>query len=100
MLIDTVCHSGDIRRPLGISRQVPAETFIEVADTLKGIGFPLGTNKRIAGLRLVATDISWSTGDGPVVEGPAEPLILAMAGRRSGLDDLSGEGKALLASRL
>lgn len=54
----------------------------------------------MAGLRLVATDVTWSAGDGPVVEGPAESLILAMSGRPAGLDDLTGKGMALLSSRV
>jgi uncharacterized protein (TIGR03083 family) len=99
MLVDTVCHSGDIRRPLGIKRTLPRDTVIEVAENMKNSNFPLGTKKRIAGLRLVATDVDWSTGNGPEVEGPAESLILVMAGRRAGLDDLTGEGVAVLSSR-
>jgi uncharacterized protein (TIGR03083 family) len=100
MLSDTVCHSADIRRPLGIKRSLPDETLVEVAESIKGIGFPLGARKRIAGLRLVADDVPWSTGEGPGVEGPMESLILAMAGRRAGLEDLTGEGTALLRSRI
>lgn len=100
VLTDTVCHSADIRRPLGIARQLPEETLVEVADCLKGIGFPLGTTKRISGLRLTATDAPWSTGDGPSVEGPAESLILAMAGRPAGLAECTGEGVATLKSRM
>jgi uncharacterized protein (TIGR03083 family) len=100
MLMDTVCHSADIRRPLGITRKLPEDTLIEVAENVKNVGFPLGAKKRVAGLRLVATDLAWSTGEGPSVEGPAESLILAMAGRRNGLNELSGEGVATLAARM
>ena len=100
MVSDTVCHSGDIRRPLGITRTAPEVVLLEVADNLKGANFPLGTRKRIAGLRLTATDADWSTGDGPVVEGPLESLVLVMAGRSAVLEDLSGEGIAVLAPRL
>lgn len=100
MLIDTVCHSADIRRPLGINRTLPEKTLVEVADNLKGLGFPLGASKRVGGLRLSATDVTWSTGAGPLVEGPVESLILAMAGRRAGLDDLTGEGSMVLSSRV
>ena len=98
-LEDTVCHSADIRRPLGIDRKLPDDTLVEVAENLKSAGFPLHTKKRISGLRLLATDVPWSTGDGPTVEGPLESLILAMAGRRAALDDLAGEGVATLSSR-
>jgi len=100
MLEDTVIHAADIRRPLGISRTLPEDTQVEVAEYVKTAGYPLGTRKRIAGLRLVATDMAWSTGDGPAVEGPAESLILAMTGRRAGLGDLTGEGVAVLSSRM
>jgi uncharacterized protein (TIGR03083 family) len=100
MLVDTVCHSADIRRPLNIKRTLPESTLIEVAEALKGANFPLGTKKRIAGLRLVANDIAWSTGAGPVVEGPAVSLILVMGGRSAALDDLAGEGVAVLSTRM
>jgi uncharacterized protein (TIGR03083 family) len=100
VLVDTVCHAADIRRPLGIKRTLPEETLVEVAETIKGIGFPLGASKRIAGLRLTATDVPWSTGDGPSVQGPAESLILAMAGRPAALEDCTGEGVAILESRM
>jgi uncharacterized protein (TIGR03083 family) len=100
MLADTVCHSADIRRPLGIKRSAPEDTVVEVAESLKGVGFPVGASKRIAGLRLTATDVAWSTGNGPSVEGPAESLILAMAGRPAGLDDCTGDGVAVLKSRM
>ena len=59
----------------------------------------IGAKKRIAGLRLEASDADWSTGDGPVVRGPALSLLLAMTGRRVALDDLSGDGLAALRDR-
>lgn len=100
MLIDTVCHSADIRRPLRIQRLLPDDTLVEVADGLKSVGFPLAAKKRVAGLRLFANDVDWCFGNGPEVEGPMESLILAMAGRPAGLGDLAGEGTALLQSRV
>ena len=99
VLADTMVHAQDIRRPLGIPRQIPADRFREVAEYAKGIGFPMGTKKRIAGLTLKATDLDWSTGSGPVVEGTGEALLMMMGGRKSALDDLSGEGKQTLVSR-
>ena len=100
MLIDTVCHSGDIRLPLGINRKPTEETLLAVAEDMKSANFPLGTRRRITGLRLVATDTAWSTGNGPAVEGPVESLILMMAGRRGALEGLTGEGLPLLTSRI
>jgi hypothetical protein len=43
--------------------------------------------------------MDWSYGHGPEVRGPAEALVMMMAGRSAALDDLSGEGKAALAAR-
>jgi hypothetical protein len=100
MLLDLVCHSGDIRRPTGTIRSVPEATLLTVADTVKRVGFPLHAKKRIAGLRMSATDSDWSAGDGPTVEGPLASLIFVMAGRKAPLEDLSGEGKQILQARV
>lgn len=100
MLTDLVCHSADIRRPTGMTRSVPDATLLTVADTVKAIGFPLQTKRRIAGLRVSATDSDWSAGDGPSVEGPLASLILVMAGRKAPLGDLSGEGMQTLQARM
>jgi uncharacterized protein (TIGR03083 family) len=99
LLIDVVCHSVDIRRPTGLSRTVPEATLLTVADTVKGIGFPVHARKRIAGLRLSATDCDWSAGDGAPVEGPLASLILVMTGRKAPLEDLSGAGTPALRAR-
>jgi uncharacterized protein (TIGR03083 family) len=98
MLADTLIHAQDIRRPLHKPRAIPAERVITVLETMKNVTF-LGSKKRIAGLQLVASDVEWSTGDGPEVIGTGEALLMAMCGRRSVLDELSGEGVATLRSR-
>jgi uncharacterized protein (TIGR03083 family) len=100
MLVDLVCHCGDIRRPTGVTRRVPEATLLTVADTMKNIGFPIRTKKRIAGLRMSATDSDWSAGDGPTVEGQLDSLILVMAGRTTPLEDLWGEGSQILQTRM
>ena len=97
-LAAVVIHGQDICRPLGMQRQVPVSHLRPVADFLpKTWGF--GTKRRIAGLRLVADDMDWTHGEGPEVTGPAEALVMVMAGRHTALADLSGEGKAMLALR-
>jgi hypothetical protein len=100
MLVDLVCHSGDIRRPTGMTRSVPEATLLTVGDMMKRIGFPIQAKKRIAGLRMSATDADWSTGEGPSVEGPLASVILVMAGRKAPLEDLSGEGMQTLRERV
>ncbi|HME47371.1 NADPH-dependent F420 reductase [Mycobacterium sp.] len=52
------------------------------------------------GVRLVATDLDWSRGRGRQVHGTGEALLMAMAGRRAALDDLSGPGQFRLARQL
>jgi uncharacterized protein (TIGR03083 family) len=98
-LCDGLIHHQDIRRSLGLPREVPAERLVEAlpfartAPTIKA-------SRRVRGLRLVATDLDWTSGGGPSVEGPAEPLLMAMAGRRDALDELTGPGKVTMAERL
>ena len=100
-LTDIIVHGQDIRRPLGLERAVPAEALGLALDFLAGKrtrGFmPKG---RTTGLALVATDIDWKAGGGEVVRGPALSLALALTGRTVGLDDLDGDGVAILRSRL
>lgn len=99
MLGEAVIHSEDIRRPLGIPREYPAEALTRVADFFKGSNLLIGAKRRVAGLTLRATDTGWSTGSGPEVTGPHLSLVLAMTGRSAALADLSGEGLATLRSR-
>jgi uncharacterized protein (TIGR03083 family) len=94
---ETIVHSEDIRRPLGITHDYPADAAEQVADFYKGSNLLIGAKKRIAGLTLRATDTDWSTGEGPEVTGPIVSLVLAMTGRPA--DDLSGEGVATLKGR-
>jgi len=54
---------------------------------------------RARGVRLIATDLDWSHGDGPELRGTGEAVLMVMAGRAAALDDLDGPGKAKLAQR-
>jgi uncharacterized protein (TIGR03083 family) len=99
MLGEIVVHGEDIRRPLGLSHQVPEAALVAIADNWKGTNLLIGSKRRIAGLRLRATDADWTTGDGPEVSGPLVSLVLAMGGRKGAQADLSGEGLASLAAR-
>jgi uncharacterized protein (TIGR03083 family) len=96
---ETIVHAEDIRRPLGIKHEYQTDAAQRVADFYKGSNLIIGAKKRIAGLRLEASDANWSHGDGPEVSGPIVSLVMAMTGRKAVLDDLSGEGVATLASR-
>jgi uncharacterized protein (TIGR03083 family) len=96
---EVMVHGEDIRRPLGARGEHPAEHLTTLAEMYKKTGAPLRAKKRLAGLKLEATDVDWSTGDGPEVRGPCMSLILAMVGRTGALDDCEGPGVETLRSR-
>ena len=100
MLSDTVCHAQDIRRPLGLGHHLSEEVLKAVANVFTVAGFPIGSKKRIAGIRLVATDADWTTGQGPEASGPLEALVMVMAGRKAALADVGGPAISLLEARL
>jgi uncharacterized protein (TIGR03083 family) len=96
---EAVIHAEDIRRALGIAHEYPIDDVVAVADFYKGSNLIVGAKKRIAGLKLHATDVDWSIGDGPEVSGPILSLVMAMTGRKEVLGDLSGPGVEMLRSR-
>jgi uncharacterized protein (TIGR03083 family) len=100
-LTDLLVHGQDIRRPLGLRRDIPADRA-EVSLTFLSGKSPRGfvTKDRLAGLALSATDLPFSSGSGAPVTGPAEALLLALTGRPDALADLSGDGVALLRARI
>ncbi len=98
-LTDGMIHQQDVRRPLGPPREIPAERIVPVlhfalfAPVVRGI-------LRVRGVRLVATDLDWSFGSGPEARGPAESLLMVIAGRRGVVPELSGPGTAKLTERI
>ena len=99
MLGEIVVHGEDIRRPLGLTHIIDEAAQVAVADNYVKTNLLIGSKRRIAGLRLVATDLAWTYADGPEVTGPLTSLILAMSGRSDALVDLRGEGAPLPTSR-
>ena len=68
-------------------------------DTLSFTGTVADANTWLNNVTFHATDVGWTSGSGPTVEGPAEPMVLAMTGRLVGFDSLEGDGVASLRSR-
>ena len=98
-LLDVTIHHQDIRRPLGLPRRIPAERLhCVLGDSLHTPELPGWHLAR--GLRLTAADLDWSHGSGPELTGPAEAVLMAVAGRRSALGELAGPGQQILARRL
>ena len=98
-LTDGTIHHQDIRRALGLPRDIPASRLVPALDfALRAPTLPARKNTK--GLKLVATDLDWAAGDGPEVNGTAEALLMAATGRRPALDELTGPGTATLRERL
>ncbi len=100
LLGEAVVHAEDISRALGGPGAAHDPDAVRaVADHyVKGNG-PIGAKRRLAGLRLVATDADWSHGDGSEVKGTVVDLIVAMSGRSAALDARDGPGVETLRSR-
>ncbi len=96
---ETVVHGEDIFRSLGAYRDHPVEHVTAVADFYRGSNLLIGAKNRIDGVTLRATDTDWTHGTGPEVIGAAIALVMAMCGRKTALDDLSGPGLATLHDR-
>ena len=98
-LVDALIHHQDMRRPLGMPRQIPPERllcalpFAVTAPPLRGFW-------KARGVRLVATDLDWSRGRGPEARGSGEAVLMVLAGRRGVARELSGPGAAILERRL
>ncbi|MGL5826575.1 MAG: maleylpyruvate isomerase family mycothiol-dependent enzyme [Nocardioides sp.] len=96
-LVEEVVHGEDVRRPLGITRTYPSAAVVRSlhyqARTPVAFG---GAKQRVATVRLMATDTDLTLGKGPVVEGPALSLLLAISGRVAVINDLSGPGLGAL----
>ncbi|HUA95670.1 MAG TPA: maleylpyruvate isomerase family mycothiol-dependent enzyme [Acidimicrobiales bacterium] len=99
VLGETLVHAEDVRRPLGIHHDYPMDALVQVAEFYARSNLVIGAKRRIAGLRLVGTDRSWSHGTGSEVRGPMLALLMAMTGRPGVLDDLRGEGVGELRRR-
>lgn len=98
-LTDGTIHHQDIRRALDLPRTIPADRLVPVLDFAPG-AFTLPAKNHVKGVKLVATDVDWTHGDGPEVSGPGEALLLAMAGRPIALQELTGPGLKTFAQRI
>jgi uncharacterized protein (TIGR03083 family) len=102
-LVELILHQQDVRVPLTLPRAVPPDQLawlLAFAMTPAGSRETGGGPHRLAaGLRLVATDLDWSHGEGPEVGGPGQALLMAICGRPGFLDALSGPGVEVLAAR-
>jgi uncharacterized protein (TIGR03083 family) len=99
-LTDLLLHAQDIRVPLGRPSPVAPARYRPVLDLLSAARSAVIMRRRPPRLRLEATDLDWSHGDGPTVTGRAEDLALSLGGRSAVVDQLAGDGHAALVAWL
>lgn len=88
-MMDVQVHSQDIAIPLGRRHPMSIEGAVEAADYLWRAPF-FHARKRLAGHRLVATDVDWHTGEGADITGPIQALVMLLAGRTATIPQLTG----------
>jgi len=97
-LADAVIHQLDVRLPLGRPRSIPGEAFTLVARLQVRLRWPSSVvvggdvRRRLAGVRLIATDLDWSYGAGDEVRGSREALLLLLTNRPVADGELTGPG--------
>jgi uncharacterized protein (TIGR03083 family) len=99
-VVDHVIHHIDITRPLGRKTSTSPAARFAALDKIVTLGGFVRAKDRAKGLRFVATDLAWHWGEGPLVGGPSEDLLLALSGRPVGLAALTGAGVSTLRDRL
>ena len=99
-LTETLVHGLDLRRPLGIRRTLQEERTRICLDFLARTDAPGFVRPQWReGLRFEATDFHWSYGEGPVLRGPPDSLMLALTGRTLAMSELEGNGVNVLRER-
>ncbi|MGH3302483.1 MAG: maleylpyruvate isomerase family mycothiol-dependent enzyme [Streptosporangiaceae bacterium] len=93
-LCHDVIHGLDISWPQGLAYEIPAQAAKAVLDSLSGsgsrtlFGFPLD------GIRVAATDLDWSAGQGAELTGRSRDLLPLLAGRAVPHEFFDGAGAA------
>ena len=96
-LTDIYVHTQDMCIPLGLGAPADPTQWPVILDFLgtrkARTGFVAGP---LPALRFVATDVDWSSGEGPEVRGPAAALTTVLLGRPALADQLDGPGSPVL----
>jgi uncharacterized protein (TIGR03083 family) len=104
-LIDLYIHTMDIMLPLGVPAPLNPDQLAFIVDFVANHPHAVGLRimnfpRRAKGLHFQAIDTGWHYGSGLLVTGPAQDIILALTGRKLGLQHLSGDGLSTLSQRI
>jgi len=81
-LTHDIIHGLDFTVPLGVGRQVPGERLALALDAVTAPVALQHFGVDLTGIELAADDLDWSCGSGERITGPAQLLLLAIAGRQ------------------
>jgi hypothetical protein len=95
---DVLVHGNDALRALGLEFGVDPIDAVPVLDAYRRVGRLIFHARPYENVRLVATDVEWSCGNGPEVTGRAIDLVMLMANRQQIVGTLSGPGVADVAA--
>lgn len=96
---EVLIHGEEIRRPVGIPDEVPAQTAAATLQWFARHDFTEYSRSRAKGLRLIASDAATEIGEGAEVRGRALSLLIALSGRPVLSGELQGPGAASLIHR-
>lgn len=104
LFTETFVHQQDVRRSIGWGREVDEGRMVAILDALVHTGAGVRARRTVAGLRVRATDVDYVSGapigKGAEVYGPAEVLVMTIAGRVVDPGALGGDGARVLLDRV
>lgn len=104
LFTETFVHQQDVRRAIGWGREVDEGRMVAVLDAMVHTSAGVSARRKVAGLRVRATDVDYVSGapigKGPEVYGPAEVLVMTIAGRVVDRGALGGDGARVLLDRV
>jgi uncharacterized protein (TIGR03083 family) len=95
---DVLVHGNDALRALGLEFGADPDDAVAVLNAYRRVGGLIFHVRHSKNVRLVATDVKWSYGQGPEVTGRAIDLVMLMANRQQIVGTLSGPGVADVAA--
>jgi len=83
-LAEYVIHHQDIRRPLGLPRQIPPDRLVGALNGVTKLpDVRLSAWRSLRRRRWEATDVRWSRGRGSVIRSSGEEILMSLAGRET-----------------
>ena len=98
-LTHCVVHCLDIIEAVPLSRRVPDGRITRILSLVADPAAPNLFGTDLSGVELRADDLEWSSGEGALVAGPAQALVLVACGRLLPAGRLRGQGSSRFSQR-